>query len=275
MLEYDPHQLRSSVIAYRNLPDVDSVEDCYYLMKRVSIGLGDIVRYLNHTISSLESTYAALKLEQVNRGVSSYILDNCKDATWVRAISTESDERNSWKKSFREGVQVLSPTKVRDSIPYRERIPRDMPRELRKMLLTNGDEWSFLGYPIEVFDYHESQNMILLSSLPEVVFNKRKKPFWLLYIPSTYQWRRYREALHNFINEPSKNLQPLLNLFQRTEYVSWPNVPKPRVKESDWLFLTDPENPSTKKQRLFVRRALATPELPYYGALQAPARPSP
>lgn len=260
MVEYDPHQLRSSVIAYRNLPDVDSVEDCYYLMKRVSIGLSDIVRYLSHTIISLEGTYAALKLRQVNRRVSSYILDNYKDATWVRIINTESDERNSWKKSLHEGAQLLSPTKVKDSNPYRERIPRDMPRESRKMLPTNGDEWSFLGYPIEVLDYYESQNMILLSSLPEVAVSKRKNPFWLLYIPSTYQWRKYREALHNFISEPSKNLQPLLKLFQRTEYVSWPDVPKPRFKESDWLFLTDPENPSTKKQRLFVRRALATPD---------------
>ncbi len=259
-MEYDPHQLRSSVIAYRNLPDVDSNEDCYHLMNRVSIGLSDIIRYLNHTIVSLEGTYAALKLKWVDRRVRSVILDDHKDATWVRIIDTESDERNSWKKAFRERAQLLSSIEVNNSIPYWERIPRSMTRELQEMILANSDERSFLGYPIKVLDYHESQNRILLSSLPETVFNNRKKSFWLLYIPSTYQWRKYLEALRNFINEPSKNLQPLHNLFQRTEYVSWPDVPLPTLNESDWIFLTDLENPSTKMQRIFVRRALATPD---------------
>ncbi len=259
MFEIDPYQLRSSVIAYRNLPDVDTVEDCYYLMNQVSIGLGDIVRYLNHTISSLERTYAAFELKVVNGRVSRYIRENYKDATWVRIVGLDSDERNSWKKSFHEGVQVLSPTEVRDSNPYPERIPRDMPDKVRKLLNTS-NEWSFIGFPIEILDYHEPQNMILLSSIPEAVFNNRNRQFWVFYIPSTYQWRRYREAINNFVNEPSKNMQPLLNLFQKTFYVSWPEVPQPRFSESDWLFLNDIENPSTKKQRLFVRRALTTPD---------------
>jgi hypothetical protein len=228
-------------------------------MLNVSLGLRDISRYIRHTIRSLENTFAVLNLRSTNRSVSKYIRDNYKDASWVQIIRDVSDERNSWKKSFREGVQILSPTEVKDSAPYRERIPRDMPDDMRK-LLSESDNSSFWGYPIEVLDYHESRNMILLSSLPENVLNKRGKNFWLFYIPSTYQWRRYRDAVDSFVNEPSKNLQPLLNLFQRTEYVSWPEIRQPMLNEDDWLFLTNTENPSTKKQRMFVRRALHTPD---------------
>jgi SpoVK/Ycf46/Vps4 family AAA+-type ATPase len=246
-------------MAYRNLPDVDSIDDCYYLMLQVSIGLRDISTYLRHTIISLERKFAVLSLRPTNRSVSRYIRDNYKNATWVRINRIVSDERVSWKKSFREGVQILSPTEVSDTIPYRERIPRDMPGDMRK-LLSESDDWSFLGYPIEILDYHESRNMILLSSLPERVLNRRGRDFWLFYIPSTYQWRRYRDAVDSFVNQPSKNLQPLLNLFQKTQFVSWPDIPQPMLREEDWLFLTNTENPSTKKQRMFVRRALSTPD---------------
>jgi hypothetical protein len=99
MFENDPHQLRSSIMAYRNLPDVDSIEDCYYLMLNVSLGLQDISRYIRYTIWSLEKTFAVLNFRPTNRSVSRYIRDNYKDATWVQIIRNVSDERNSWKKN--------------------------------------------------------------------------------------------------------------------------------------------------------------------------------
>lgn len=43
--------------------------------------------------------------------------------------------------------------------------------------------------------------MILLSSLPERVLSRRGRDFWLFYIPSTYQWRRYRDAVDSFVNQ--------------------------------------------------------------------------
>ncbi len=259
MSEKDPHQLRSSVIAYRNLPEVESIDDCYYLMLQVSIGLRDIAIYLRHTISSIEKTFVVFNLRPTNRRVSKKIRDNHKNATWVQIVRHVSDERNSWKKSFHKGEKILSPIEVGDSNPYRERIPRDLPSDMRD-LLVNSDSHSFSGYPIEVLEYDGPRNMILLSSLPEMILNKQSREFWLFYIPSTYQWRRYRDAIVTFVNEPSKNLQPLLNLFQKTYFVVWPDVPQLKIDEDDWLFLTKTENPSTERQRMFVQRALATPD---------------
>ncbi len=260
MAGFDPRQLRSSVMAYRNLPDVKTTDDCYYQMLRVSLGLKDIIEYLDHTIYSFEKKYAALKVQLNNRSVREYVRRNHKNATWARIISVNSDESGNWKKLLQRGISLLSPDEVRNSDPYQERIPLQMPENLKKLLRTKREQFSFLGYPIEILDFHESHNMILLAEVPEAAFGNERKRFRLFYIPSTYQWRRYREALYNFINEPSKNLNPLLNLFQRTSSVKWPDVPSTRFKKSDWLFLKDQDNPSTEKQRRFVRRAVKTPD---------------
>ncbi|MCF2136445.1 MAG: AAA domain-containing protein [Candidatus Thorarchaeota archaeon] len=292
--EIDPSQLEASILAYRNLPEVDSDQACYHLMKRVSVGLADISRYLEHSIKSYEYSSLFILVQQLNTRVGDHILKNYPNARWCKIIKTVPKGKKKAQSVLRRGKTLLSPTEVPDVEPYMEKLPSSAPDEVINIVRNQGnDENGFLGYPVEVLDLRF--NALLLSSAPNT--RRRNEKFWVCYIPSAYSLRRYRDAVNNLIHSPTNNLRPLLNLFERRAYAQWPDFKLVRI--NDWLFLTDPDigsenpfedyeddwdylddgyhdersstsearNPSTSDQRRFVRLALSTPD---FGLLWGP-----
>lgn len=82
----------------------------------------------------------------------------------------------------------------------------------------------------------------------------------LLLRPNTWPEHCQLEAITTLQDGPGPHLRPLLRLFEATRHAEWPWYSKPKLEEYEWLTLTDRGREGTDEQRLFVEKALGTPD---------------
>lgn len=108
---------------------------------------------------------------------------------------------------------------------------------------------------IEVIDRDPENAQLKLECVPTLPE--------LLLRPNTWQIDCQIRALWKLQNSPSSAHLPLLRLFEGLDHASWPLVDPQTIETLDWNVLTDKSRPGTDEQRLFVERALGTPDFAF------------
>jgi DNA polymerase III delta prime subunit len=105
---------------------------------------------------------------------------------------------------------------------------------------------------IEVLAQIEDEHRLLLDREPTGE--------QLLIRPNTYTIDKQLAALRSLQERPRREHLPLLQLVQPVDANAWPDLDLPTAPR-DWHILTDDDRPGVTQQRLFVEKALATPDL--------------
>ncbi|MEM2143535.1 MAG: AAA domain-containing protein, partial [Candidatus Thorarchaeota archaeon] len=240
---------RSRFLAYRNLPSVTSDEVCENLMYAVWRGLRDISKYLGETIQALEGTRVRINVVRMPKYETSAAP---KHAAWFKIVDVKANGHDDLTRRLRTEDRAYSESEIEGVSPFRLNTPRIRVERATSRSLSPPE----VVYPVSIIDYDPTRKMICLAPFPknESKRSRERLSFWI--IPSTYVYSKQREAVRSLIEDPSGNLEPLLNLFQPAIDSLWPNIEPEELREDEWLFLTDRNNPSTMMQREFVARAL-------------------
>jgi AAA domain len=105
---------------------------------------------------------------------------------------------------------------------------------------------------IGVLDSNPNQGCLLLERRPTA------KDRVLILRPNDSSLERQKRAFRKLRDEPEPEHRPLLRLAEDSSLATWPSVEI--VVIDSWEFLTNEEIPGTDEQRIFVRKALGTPD---------------
>ncbi|UJG40387.1 MAG: AAA family ATPase [Candidatus Heimdallarchaeum aukensis] len=113
-------------------------------------------------------------------------------------------------------------------------------------------------HTIRVLDTYPPLDLLVLKKKD---IKKSKQKMRIYQRANLYQYGVIKESLEQLLNRPLKHNRNLIRLFENVKHVRFGDVIPHKIKEDEWLFLTDKNRVGSQDQRKFVQIALGTPDL--------------